>query len=551
MNQSMSELALVIVLAAALGILAKLLRQPTILAYLAAGVVIGVFSFFNFDNREFFQIFSNLGIMFLLFLVGLEINYTSLKIVGKASVLVGLGQIIFTALFGFLISTMLGFNVLHSFYIAVALTFSSTIIVVQLLSEKKALNSLYGKLSTGFLLVQDFVAILILIFLAGLEKGEASLSGLALTVGAGILLFALMVFLGRTIIPAIFDKIAHSRELLFISSLAWLFAFVAVVQEIGFSVEIGGFLAGIALANSSEQFEISSRIKSLRDFFIVVFFAILGSSIALANFSGLIVPIVVLSLFVLIGNPLIVLIIMSRLGYEKRTSFLAGLTVAQISEFSLILAALGLKIGHLNDEVVGVITAVGVITITVSTYLITYANEIFRWLSPYLGFFEKKNLTEPKIPSGGLSGKFIIVGAHRTGMGILEHLNKKDVLVIDFDSAVIKNLKSKGYKAIFGDISDVNLLEAIDFTPVKAVVSTSPDLEDNLILLSKINRLTPAPQVVVRAESSIEAKKLYEKGADYVLIPEFISGHYIGMILNNDPELKHFEALKKRDLALY
>ena len=199
-----------------------------------------------------------------------------------------------------------------------------------------------------------------------------------------------MLWLGRKILPLVFNKIAQSQELLFLTSLAWCLGIATAVAKTGFSIEIGGFLAGLALANSSEHFQISAKIRSLRDFFIMIFFVILGSSLIFSDFSGLTLPIIAFSLFVLIGNPLIVLIIMGFMGYRKRTSFMCGVTVAQISEFSLILAALGLKLGHLNTQIVSLITAVGIITITLSTYLILHAEKIFRRFPRFFSLFERK-----------------------------------------------------------------------------------------------------------------------------------------------------------------
>ena len=325
MTSGLFELAIIILIAAGLGIAARLLKQPIILAYIFTGIIIGILSFFNLNNRELFQTFSELGITFLLFLVGLEINYSSLRLVGKASVLIGLGQIVFTAVIGYFIALFFDFNQLQSLYIAIALTFSSTIIVVKLLSEKKDSNSLYGKISIGLLLVQDFVAILILIFLAGIQANKGIvLSAIILTAIKGLILFIAMLWLGRKILPLVFNKIAQSQELLFLTSLAWCLGIATAVAKTGFSIEIGGFLAGLALANSSEHFQISAKIRSLRDFFILIFFVILGSSLIFSDFSGLTLPIIVFSLFVLIGNPLIVLIIMGLLGYRKRTSFMCG-----------------------------------------------------------------------------------------------------------------------------------------------------------------------------------------------------------------------------------
>ncbi len=554
MPNGILELAIVFLIAAGLGIIARFFKQPAILAYIAAGITIGYFGFFHLNDKETFRIFSDLGIMFLLFLVGMEINYTSLRLVGKASLLIGLGQIIFTFAVGFAISLLFGFSQLASAYISIALTFSSTIIIVKLLSEKKDLNSLYGKISVGFLLVQDFVAILILVILAGIEAGEKpEFSGIFLTMVKGAGLFTLMMILGRKLLPLIFDKISRSQELLFLTSLAWVFTIAAVVEKIGFSLEIGGFLAGLALANSAEHFEISSRVKPLRDFFILIFFVILGSSVVFSNFSELgFTSIVVFSLFVLIGNPLIILIIMGLMGYRKRTSFLTGLTVAQISEFSLILAALGLKVGHIGENIVALITAVGAVTITLSTYLIIYGDKIFTYLSPYLKIFERRKTTENGDFGKEFEKPIILIGSHRTGQSIAFNLPKKDLLIIDFDPDIIGQLRKHNFSYLFGDINDSDIFERANFESARLVISTSPDLEDNLLLLSRLKILKNRGQMkaVLRARTEKEAEILYANGADYVLLPHFTAGQYLGKTVSVDPELKILEQLKNRDLDL-
>ncbi len=551
MTSGLLELAIVILIAAVLGSVAKLLKQPIVLAYLITGIVIGYFGFFNFSDKDIFKTFSDLGIMFVLFLVGLEINYASLRLVGKPSLIIGSAQIIFTFIAGFFIANLFGFNNLISAYIAIALTFSSTVIVVKILSEKKDLNSLYGKLSIGILLVQDFMAILLLIFLTGIESGKGLVfSDIFLTTIKGVALFTLMLILGRKIFPWIFDKIAHAQELLFLTSLAWLFIVAAGVERIGFSIEIGGFLAGLALANSSEHFQIAGRIKPLRDFFILIFFVILGSSIIFSNFSGLTLPIFIFSLFVLIGNPLIVLIIMGFLGYRKRTSFLAAVTSAQISEFSLILAALGLKLGHLTESVVAIITAVGIITITLSSYMIIYGEEIFRYLSPYLSIFERRKTKENETFIKEFHKPIILIGCGRTGQSIAYNLPKENLLIIDFDPEIIVQLKKYGFDYLFGDIADLEIIEKSNLDEAKLIISTSPDLEDNLTLLAGIKKLTVKPKTVLRARTEIEAKILYQNNADYVLLPHFTAGQYLGKTITLDPEMKILETLKNKDLEL-
>ncbi len=537
MTVGILELAFVFALAAFLGVIMRMLRQPIILAYLATGLLLSAFKFYSVAGETTFALFSDLGIMFLLFLVGLEINYTSIKMVGKTSVIIGLGQIVFTFLIGFLIALFFDFSYLSAAYIAIALTFSSTIIVVKLLSEKKEINSLYGKISIGFLLMQDFVAILLLVILSGIEHGgSVSMVPILAAILKGIGLFAVMFLLGRRFIPKIFERLGRSQELLFIISLAWVFLVAVAVSKIGFSIEIAGFLAGIALANSYENYQIASHIRPLRDFFLLMFFVVLGSSITVFNFAGLGWPILVFSLFVLIGNPLIVLILMGLMGYRRRTSFMTGVTMAQISEFSLILVALGLKLGHIDDAVLGLVTTVGVITIVTSTYLIIHGEKLVKKFWYVLALFERIN---PKKEDANIGLEFrkpiILIGAQRIGHIIASHLPKDQLLIIDFDPAVVLRFRKHGFTCLLGDIADHDIFETANFQHAKLVICTSPLFEDNLTLLTQIHRLSILPggrKIILRADNDAEAGVLYRKGADYVIRPHLTSGHYIGEVLS-------------------
>lgn len=557
MTPGFLDLAIVVFLAAFLGSAAKVLRQPLILAYLGVGVIIASFGFLPIAEHEVFRLLSDLGIMFLLFLVGLEINWSSLKAVGKTSLIVGLGQIVFTAGIGYLIALAFDFPALHAAYLGIALTFSSTVIVIKLLSEKKDEHSLYGKISIGILLVQDVVAIALLVVLAGFadtggfEGGMRTLlAAVGLTAIKGIILFFLILSVGRRLMPHFLDRVARSRELLFLISLAWVFLVAEVVRRAGFSIEIGGFLAGLAFANSFEHHEISSRVRPLRDFFIMIFFVILGSSLVFSDFEGLIAPTIVFSLFVLVGNPLIVLILMAVLGYRKRTSFLTGVTVAQISEFSLILAALGERIGHLSPAVVSLVTAVGITTITLSTYLILYAERIMKPLRGFLALFERRRAIKDESGEGDVRKPIVLVGCHRIGESIALNLPKDDLLVIDFDPDVIRSLRLRGFHCFFGDIRDPDIIRRAHIEDARLVISTSPDLSDNLAFLAEIGLEAKRPTVVLRAEDERDAMTLYDAGADYVLLPHMTSGQYLGKTIALDPEAKILTHLKKRDIEL-
>jgi Kef-type K+ transport system membrane component KefB len=551
MNPGFFELTIILTSAAVLSIFAKMLKQPTILAYIAVGVIVTYFNLFDIAEFDIFGLFSEMGIMLLLFLVGLEINYSSLKLVGRTSLILGLGQIVVTSALGFIISKGFGFGTLEAAYIGVALCFSSTIIIVKLLSDKKDLNSLYGKISIGFLLVQDIVAILLLVLLSSLETGEGVvLMNLVIALLKAIGLFAVMLWLGRKIMPVLFDRVAYSHEILFVTSLAWVFALAVIVNQINFSIEIAGFLAGLALANSSEHFQIANKIRPLRDFFIMLFFVSLGASLTFSGLSGFVIPIVVLSAYVLIGNPLIVIILMGVLGYRKRTGFMTGLNVAQISEFSLILIALGLKLGHIDNNVLSMVTAIGIITITSSTYLITYSDKIYRFFAKLLSIFEKSSPHEIKLNPTIHKKPIILIGFHRTGRSLAHNLKKEDLLIVDFDPSNVAHLERGGYSYIFGDISDEDVFDAANCTKARLVISTSPDLEDNLILLQSLRLSKKRPQVVLRAETEDQATVLYEHGADYVLLPQLCSGHALGEALAKDKRNTILKKLKEKDLMV-
>lgn len=553
MTSGLFELAALVVLAAAFGVAARLLRQPIILAYLLTGAVVGFFGVFGTGEGQAFHIFADLGIMFLLFLVGLEINYASLKLVGKTAGILGLSQITLSGLLGTGLGLLLGFETIPAIYFGLGLCFASTVVVVKLLSEKRDLGSLYGKISVGVLLIQDVVAILLLVLLGGISLDAASGAiwvGIVIALSKGASLFALMLWLGRKILPFIFDRIARSQELLFLLTLAWVFLVAVVVSQVGFSIEIAGLLAGLALANSSERFQIAGRIRSLRDFFILIFFVILGSSLATGSFIGVWKPILAATLFVLLINPLIIIVIMGFMGYRRRTSFFSAITLSQLSEFTLILAAVGVKLGHISVEMVSIFTATAITTIISSSYLVSHIDRVFNRLNKFLQLFERSNPLHEQRAKGGHQKPVVLIGAGRMGDSIIRHLDVEDVLVIEFDPIAIERLKKKGIEHIFGDISDPETLEEAHLESARLVISTSPDIHDSLYLLEAVNLYTNRPKVIARAEGEADAKALYEAGADYVLLPHFTSGQYLGKSLAVDPQMKILESLRASDMEM-
>jgi len=555
------ELSKILVVTIIITGVVRLLKQPIIIGYILSGIVVGPFILNILSSTETFAAFSTIGVALLLFMVGLNLNPRVIKDVGKISLITGVGQVLFTSIVGFLIARLLGFSPVVSLYISIALAFSSTIIIMKLLSDKRELETLYGRISIGFLIVQDFIAIAILLVISSLNNGN-SLAALALgsvLKGAAVIaaLFALTIY----VLPSLTKAIAKSQEFLLLFSLGWCFAIASIFHFFNFSIEAGALLAGISLSMSPYNYQISSKMKPLRDFFLILFFIILGAQMAFSSIAQNLGAIVLLSLFVLIGNPIIVMILMGIFGHTKRNGFLSGLTVAQISEFSLILVALGVSVGHLTNETLSIVTAVGLITFAGSTYMIMYSGKIYPALSKYLSVFERKGKKVDKRDFCGKDAKdIILIGYNRIGFDVLEALKKlkKDFLVLDYDPEVISELSRKGYKCQYGDANDYDLLNEICFSSAKMVISTIPVFETNLLLIKKIKEENRNAIIAVVSHQIDEAIRLYGEGATYVLMPHFLGGkHFSKMIEKNRMSIGHFlkekkahlEHLKRRKIA--
>lgn len=520
------ELAIILLLAAFLGGLGQLLKQPLIVTFIALGIIVGPSVLNLVQSQDNIKLLAEVGIAILLFIVGLKLDLRLIKTTGKVALLTGLGQVLFTSVIGYLIGLGLGFSGLHSFYIAVALTFSSTIIIVKLLSDKKEIDSLHGQIAIGFLIVQDLVVILVMIVLSTISNAAESsiVENIGKTLLSMLFLIGGTAFVMRFVIPRLSFFLARSQELLALFAIAWAVGLAAFSQRIGFSPEVGAFLAGVSLASSPFRDNIGSRLISLRDFMLLFFFVHLGANLNLAVIGAQVVPAIWFSLFVLIGNPLIVLVIMGIMGYRKRTSFLAGLTVAQISEFSLIFAGLGLQVGHLNEEIVGLITLVGLITIGLSTYLILYSAEIFSLISPALRIFERK---DPSRESRNELIKqqpydVIIFGIGRFGSGIAQKLDQHDdvnYLGIDFDPQLVKNWQESGKSVIYGDMEDVELLEYIPWNQASCIVSTIPDPQHSRHLIQNLRKSGYSGKIYLTAMVEKDIELLSKCEADEVLLP--------------------------------
>lgn len=549
------EIGILIGIATVVSLLMRYLKQPLIIGHIITGFLVSKYAIGIFQNIETLELFSHLGIAFLLFSVGLGLNPKVLRQYGKASVLNTIGQVVLTGGAGVLVCMSLGFDWITSLYVGIAIAFSSTVIVLKLLADKGDLDKLYVKISIGSLLLQDLIAI-ILLFMIPLVTGSAGFgldlfNTLALGIAAsiGVFLFA------RYIIGALHPYLTRSQELLFLFANAWAIAISILFAKIGFSLEGGALIAGVALSTLPSSHEISARLTPLRDFFIVTFFILLGTRMVVSDFQGIVMPAIVLSLFVLIINPLIQLAVMGWLGYRKKTSFQTGMMAAQISEFSLVLISLGVALGQVNQQVLSTVTLVGIITIFISTYLIIYSDKLYSYLAPYLGIFERRQIRERAVKIEKYP--VIVIGSGRVSYDFIEQFKKEGIkfLVLEHDPDQLNWLNKEGIRSEYGDASDPDLLEDIKLSSAELVISTAPDLETNLIVLSVAKRDKESPKVIVVAHRIHNALELYKAGADYVILPHFLGGKYAVKLLRRhmqgESDLKtvkekHLEQLKKR-----
>lgn len=520
------SISLIIAVSAVLTIIARSIKQPPIIAYLIAGIVVGPL-FLNLvsGSADVIQLFSHIGVAFLLFIVGLSLDVRLFKELGKVSILAGLFEIIIAGGIGFLIAYGLGMSNITSLYIALALAFSSTVVVVKLLSDKKEIDTLHGKIALGILIVQDVVAAVALMVMPLLNK-TGDISGIFTQIGLAIGLIAAVFIIAGLLFNKFISYLARSQEALFLFGISWALILAMLFDRIGFSLEIGALIAGMSLASSKYNIDLGGKMKPLRDFFIVLFFVFFGSQLIGPITWNLVILSLILSAFVIIGKPIIVMIILKVFGYKKRTNFLVATSIAQISEFSLILTLVGFSLGHINQGIMSLIVLVAMITIGLSSYSIHYSGSIFNKLSGLLNFFEGKKF-EQKINK---KEKYdvILFGYHRIGYKIMKMLKKLKLkfLVVDYNPKVILALCKESTKCVYGDASDLEFLNEINLKDAKLIISTIPDENSNFSILEKLKAEDSSAIFIPTSEHSRDAIDLYEKGADFVIVPQHLGGNY-------------------------
>ncbi len=543
------SLGLIIGISALLAILAKVIRQPPIIAYLVAGILIGPL-FLNIlggnSASELVTSFAHIGVAFLLFIVGLNLDFRVLKEIGSVSVFAGFFEIIITAVAGFFIALGLGLESQSALYLGAALAFSSTVVVVKILSDKKEIDTLHGKIALGILIVEDFVAAVVLMVIPFLGN-EFDLLFIFKKIGIIILLIGVIILISIFFIKRLLNYLAKNQEVLFLFGVAWALCLAALFDFLGFSLEIGALIAGMSLASTKYTMDLGGKIKPLRDFFVVMFFVFFGSQLSGTITWHLIQTALIISAFVFLGKPLIVMTILRIFDYKKKTNFLTGASIAQISEFSLILVLLGFNLGHISQEIMSLAVLIAVFTIGASSYSIYYSHAIFNKISHLLNIFEGKRFRKEEISAE--TYEVVLFGHHRMGQKLLNSIKKlgKTYAVIDYNPKEVLSLGEKGMNTIYGDASDKNFLSELPLDKAKLIISTIPEKEANIAISDRLKEIGSEATFIATAEQPNTALDLYKENVDYVIVPHYLGGDYMAHLIEKHGLGKSFYEKRGED----
>lgn len=520
------DIGVMIVSAAVLVLLARLIKMPSIVAYILAGLVVGpvlgVLTLTTYDPGVpdgALDVITGLGIVLLMFLVGLELSFDKVRDVGKVAVLLGVAQIGFIGVGSLAAALAMGFAFIPAMFIATALTNSSTVLVVKLLEQKRETRLTYAHIVIGLNLVKDVALIVVLTLLGGLGMvGSGELGGVALKLLGSMLGLGLLVAVAglssRYVLARAFHWAEDTPRVLFVWSLTWCFVFAVAADKLGLSPAIGAFLAGISLAQLSIADDIRRRVHPLMNFFLAIFFVAIGAQMELGATLSLWPAVLVLGGFIVIVVPLFTAWLTARMGYGRRSSFMVGSAMGQISELSFVFAAVGVMSQLIEIEVLSLITMLGLLTIGISSYVIMYNGRIYEamdkrgWLRWLQGGAES-DAVEP-----GLKGHIVVVGMNPLGQRIARDLHKRGetVLAIDTDQRKLAGLPCR---TMVGHVDTLAVLEEAHLADAKLAVTALKIEDTNNLFVYRCKQF--GVPVAAHAFDSSVARELHRLGADLLI----------------------------------
>jgi len=542
------EISLIVTMGSVVAMIMHRLKQPLIVGHIITGILAGPLVFNIVHAEDTVEVFARIGIALLLFIIGLGLNPNLVKDIGKVSSLAAGFQVLGSFILGYLSGILLGLDTQASLVVGIVIAFSSTIIILKLMSDKKEQNRLHGRLVIGLLLIQDlFATVALLILSTSNGDGFTVMDGLGL-VTKGTLLIGLLYSFSVYILPRFRTFISESQELLFLAAIGWGLGLPALFEVIGFSFEVGALLAGVTLSTQNYAQEISAKLRPLRDFFIVLFFVELGT---ILNFAGLgenLILIILLCFIVIVINPILAMSAVGFFGYTKKTSFMSGITMSQISEFSLIFAILANEKGIIDNNLVSALTFVALISIGVSTYIIKYSDEIYDKIQHKLRLFDNRISRSEKEEAQSYDA--IVFGYKKGGEEFVKTFKKmkRSFVVIDYDPHVIDRLDNDKIPYLYGDATDSELFEELNINNVRIVVATFSNHEDSLFIAKHFHGLNEKIIIVLSSDSKEHSKELYDAGASYVMLPHFVGSEKLSsFIKRNGFKKTEFNKFKEKN----
>ena len=560
----LTDIAVCIVAAWLLAVTAQILKQPVILAYLAAGFLVGPVGIGLVKDHESIATISELGLILLLYMIGLEIDLKQMLGASRAITLTGLAQILGGSMLGVIVFAALGLplraGALDALYLGIAAALSSTVIVVKILYDRRELDTIAGRITVGILVLQDLFAVLFLAIQPNLSTPSAGL--LAWSIVKVFILMAVAFAASRFALPPLFRAIARLPELVLVGALAWCFLVAGLAGAFGLSREMGALVAGVAISAFPYTLDVTSKITSLRDFFMTLFFVALGMRVPEPT-AYLVQGALILAAFVVVSRFVTIFLPLDRMRLGHRTSLLPAIHLSQLSELSLVVLALGLEAGHISESTVGIASYAFAFLAIVSSYALTHTDALLRYGISSLKKMGCKDLDQRTGDTDVSAGppRIFLLGFSWTASSLLEEIARnepgllKELAVIDFNPRVNQELRRRGVRAIYGDVSQRETLVHARIGEAEIIVSTLPNTvlkgTTNLRLLRQLRELNPGAQIFMHAELFGDVPKLYAAGASYVCVPRLIEAvDLLGLIrAARKSELEQQRKMLDRELA--
>lgn len=555
MSNVITILGVIFFFAAAVSLLLRQAKQSSIVAFILVGILAGVFKKTFALPKEMIDVFTELGIIFLLFMAGLEIDFDSFKKRWKIILTNGLGQIVINTAFGALVGLLFLDMSRPStlIYFGLCLTFSSTIICISYLKKKKEVETLHGQLVLGLMVLQDITAVVSLVMLKSIQTGESLATGVALILVKTLVLISLLYALSRTVLPKLFRYLAKESDMMFLGVLGWSLGIAALCELFHFSPEIGAFMAGAALSFLPYRLEIQDKVEPMKDFGIILFFLALGFNLEIsASLLRFAPPILIISLFVLFFTPLIMLFLGFTEKLKSRPAFYTGVIINQISEFSLILATLCLGAGIFDKQVFTIITFACILTIVFSSIAQQFIPKLYGLFKNKLEFLDRRSRTQLEIETEGfkLEKHVVLLSYNELAENLIAQFKGGDVLLVEIDPDICEKIANRHphVRTMYADMFDPDTWEEAKFDKAAMIVSCLVRGQEAEIAIARWLREQGAGvPFIVTTDSRAEALELYENGATFVIQTEDMAAEYASRLFREVMENKaDFSAHGKR-----